>query len=242
MLQPVKSIDEYKRIKQNLRDRFESDRTGEQNLFIEQTKLLQPLIKPLISTQEQTVRAIQAKTEQQPLGRPALTMPEAPLEAAATEEELITIDLDSGLDELDVRNLQDMGFQLPSEVFKNKEIEKTIAKIKTENRRIGQKVGKGSDASPQDKDVYKSWKKTLENYRQKIQALEGAKQFVGTGVDVIFYPNVEDLCSTLTQLDAAKRAGNTGLDNRINSVLDELLRTGAVTKNEYDALYKVIFL
>jgi hypothetical protein len=240
MLQPVKSIDDYKRIKQNLRDRFESDRTGEQNLFIEQTKLLQPLIKPLISTQEQTVRAIQAKTEQQPLVRPALTMPEAPLETA-TEEELIKIDLDSGLDELDIRNLQDMGFQLPSEVFKNKEIEKTIAKIKTENRRIGQKLGKGSDASPEEKEIYKSWRKTLENYRQKIQGLEGAKQFVGKGIDVIFYPNVEDLCSTLTQLDAAKRAGNTGLDERINSVLDELLRTGAVTKNEYDALHKIIF-
>jgi len=251
MLQPVKNIDEYKRIKQNLRDRFESDRTGEQHLFIEQTKLLQPLIKPLISTQEQTVKAIQAKTEQQSLGRPALTMPETPQETlplrspleVATDEEPVKIDLNSGLDEMDIRNLQDMGFELPSGVFKNiKQIEKTIAKIKTENRRIGQKLGRGSDVSSEEKEVYKSWKKTLEKYRNKVQGLEGAKQFVGTGVDVIFYPNVEDLCSTLTQLDAAKRAGNTGLDNRINSVLDELLRTGTVTKNEYDALYKIIFL
>jgi hypothetical protein len=255
MLQPVKNIDEYKRIKQNLRDRFESDRTGEQHLFIEQTKLLQPLIKPLISTQEQTVKAIQAKTEQQSLGRPALTMPGTPLPIrsplgaqpeepeVATDEEPIKIDLNSGLDEMDIRNLQDMGFELPSGVFKNiKQIEKTIAKIKTENRRIGQKLGRGSDASPEEKELYKSWKNTLEKYRHKVQGLEGAKQFVGSGVDVIFYPNVEDLCSTLTQLDAAKRAGNTGLDNRINSVLDEMLRIGAVTKNEYDALYKIIFL
>jgi len=234
MLQPVKNIDEYKRIKQNLRDRFESDRTGEQHLLIEQTKLLQPLI----STQEQTVKAIQAKTEQQPLWRPAITMPEP-----TTDEEPVKIDLDSGLDQTDVRNLQVMGFELPSEVFKNiKQIEKTIAKIKTENRRIGQKLGRGSDATEDEKEIYKSLKKTLELYRQKVHGLEGAKQFVGKGVDVIFYPNVEDLCSTLTQLDAAKRAGNTGLDNRINSVLDELLKTGAVTKNEYDALYKIIFL
>ena len=109
MLQPVKNIDEYIKIKQNLRERFEADRTGEQHLFIEQTKLLEPVIKSLISTQEHTVSAIRA---QQPLVRPALTMPEAPraLEAA-TEEEPIKIDLDSGLDEIDVRNLQDMGFQ-----------------------------------------------------------------------------------------------------------------------------------
>jgi hypothetical protein len=257
MLQPVKNIDEYKRIKQNLRDRFESERTGEQHLFIEQTKLLQPLIKPLISTQEQAVKAIQANAKQPAaiMGetvRPALTMPEAPLSQPA--------DLDSGFDETDIRNLRDMGFELPSKVFKKiKQIEKTIAKIKTENRRIGQKLGKGSDATTEEKEVFKSWKKTLENYRQKIQGLEGAKQFVGRGAalaelppeallgaqpsvpDVIFYASVEDLCSTLTKLDAAKQAGNTGLDNRIISVLDELLRTGSVTKNDYDSLYKNIF-
>ena len=274
MLQPVKNIDEYKRIKQNLRDRFESERTGEQHLFIEQTKLLQPLIKPLISTQEQAVKAIQENAKQPAaiMGetlRPALTMPEAPLSQPETPPgpaekpgEPIRIHLDSGFDETDIRNLHDMGFELPSEVFKKiKQIEKTIAKIKTENRRIGQKLGKGSDATTEEKEVFKSWKKTLENYRQKIQGLEGAKQFVGRGAappstverslmkarrqslpDVIYYASVEDLCSTLTQLDAAKQAGNTGLDNRINSVLDELLRTGAVTKNEYDSLYKIIFL
>ena len=82
-------------------------------------------------------------------------------------------------------------------------------------------------------------------YRQKIQGLEGAKQFVGEGVketDVIFYQSADDLCTRLAELDAAKQAGNTGLDNRINSVLDELLRTRAISKDVYDDLYKLIFL
>jgi hypothetical protein len=159
-------------------------------------------------------------------------------------EEPITIDLDSGFDETSIRNLQDMNLDLPSEVFKNKQIEKTIAKIKSQNRRIGQKLGRGSDATEEEKIIFKSWKKTLVLYRQKIHGLEGAKQFVGKGVktDVIFYANDEDLCSRLSELDAAKRAGNTGLDDRINSVLDELLRTRAISKDEYDALYKLIFL
>lgn len=245
-------MDEYKRIKQSLRERFEADRTGDQHLFIEQTKLLEPLIKPLISTQE----AMQASARQPVILRPALTLPEVPLEvsglpetraglgplAIGTEEETIRVDLDSGLDELDIHNLQLMGFELPSKVFKNiKQIERTIAKIKTENRRIGQKLGKGSDASSEEKDLYKSYKRTLENYREKIQGLEGAKQFVGKGIDVIYYPNVEDLFSKLTELEAAKNVGNTGLDNRIVATLDELLRTGAVTKNEYDSLYELIF-
>jgi hypothetical protein len=59
MLQPVKNINEYKRVKEALRERFETERTGDQNLFREQSRILQPLIKPLISTQEQTVKAIQ---------------------------------------------------------------------------------------------------------------------------------------------------------------------------------------
>ena len=54
MLQPVKDIGEYKRLKETLKDRFENERTGDQDLFREQTKILQPLI----NTQQQTVKAI----------------------------------------------------------------------------------------------------------------------------------------------------------------------------------------
>ena len=54
MLQPVRDIGEYKRIKESLKDRFGSERTGDQDLFREQTKILQPLI----NTQQQTVKAI----------------------------------------------------------------------------------------------------------------------------------------------------------------------------------------
>jgi hypothetical protein len=260
MLKPIKDIGEYSRIKQTLRDKFDSERTGEQHLFIEQSKLLQPLIEPLIATQ-QTVKAIQER----PLPLRALRYPLAALQAAGSEvtslrstaesgvkpealeskatRAVIKIDLDSGLAYIDIRNLQDMNFGLPSEVFQNKQIEETLNKIKTENRSIGQKLGKGSDATEKDKEIYRSWKETLEIYRQKILGLEGAKQFVGKGMktDVIFYPSVEDLCMRLTELDAARQAGNTGLDNSIISVLDELLRTQAISKDVYDDLYKIIF-
>ena len=255
MLQPVKDIHEYARIKKALRDKFDAERTGDQHLFIEQSKLLQPLIKPLLSTQEQTVKAIQEKPHR-PLTAimPAAEAP-APrfgLEHSSTraadepepepEQPLIKIDLDSGLDDTDIRNLQDMKLDLPSVVFKNRKIEETLNQIKTENRSIGQKLGKSYDATEKEKVIYRSWKETLGTYKLKIQGLEGAKQFVGEGVDVIFYPSVEDLCMRLAEFDAAKQAGNTGLDNRIISVLDELLRTQAISKDVYDELYKIIFL
>ena len=58
---------------------------------------------------------------------------------------------------------------------------------------------------------------------------------------MVYYSSIEDLCSKLRELDAAKQAGNTGLDNNINSILDELLRIQAINKNDYDALYNGIF-
>jgi hypothetical protein len=281
MLQPVKDMDEFKRIKEALRNKFEAERTGEQHLFVEQSKLLQPLIEPLIATQQHTVNAIRdtaimgEPVARRSLGSPPLgehldvdtasahrasgdersecrtpSVPAARSEArverarraASPAAPLVKIDLDSGLNDIDIQNLQDMNFELPSEVFENQQIEETLNKIKTENRSIGQKLGKGSDATDKEKEIYRSWKETLSTYKQKIQGLEGAKQFVGKGVDVIFYPSIDDLCMKLAEFDAAKQAGNTGLDNRINSVLDELLRTQAISKDVYDDLYKIIFL
>ena len=53
-LLPVKDITEYKRVKEALRYRFEQERTGDQDLFREHSKIFQPLI----NTQQQTVKAI----------------------------------------------------------------------------------------------------------------------------------------------------------------------------------------
>lgn len=272
MLKPVKDLDEYKRIKQALRDKFDAERTGDQYSFVEQSKLFKPLIQPLLASQQQaaqqTIKAIQERQaiqERPPM--PAIMgendvrlassstsgsanklsdlrsgQPAQQHSSSNSEHSAIKIDLDSGLDDTDIQNLEDMAFDLPSEVFKNKQIKETLNQIKTENRSIGQKLGKSTSVSEQDKIVYSSRKETLSIYKQIIQGLEGAKQFVGEGVDVIFYQNVEDLSMRLKELIAAKKAGNTGLDNRINAVLDELLRIQAISKDNYDQLYKLIFI
>src|SRR5208337_5030760 len=136
-------------------------------------------------------------------------------------------------DETDKENLQDMDFDLPSVVFKNKTVEDVLEKIKTENRSIGQKTGKASKLDPKEIQMYESQKNTLETYKQIIEGLQGAKQFVSTSrkigkglkgqvknklIDVIYYTSVNDLCNKLSELAAAKQAGNTGLDNTINSI------------------------
>jgi hypothetical protein len=256
-LQPVKDIGEYKRLKDALRQRFESERTGDLELFREQTKILQPLI----NTQNQTTKAIEAQDtlvkelqrryDDTLAAQPFLNAPTIPAINQAGTPEPLKIDLDAGLDETDRGNLQDMSFELPSIVFKNKAIEEVLQKIKTENRSIGQRLGKTTKLSAKDVEVYNSRKETLESYKQIILGLESAKQFVSTPkkvgkgykkyIQVIYYPTIDDLCFKLVQLYSAREAGHTGLDNNINAILDELLRVKAIDKPYYDNLFRIIF-
>ena len=59
-LQPIKDVSEYKRLKQTLRDRFENERTGDQNLFEEQSKKY----KPLLTSQQEISNAMQNAAKQ----------------------------------------------------------------------------------------------------------------------------------------------------------------------------------
>ena len=99
----------------------------------------------------------------------------------------------------------------------------------------------------------------MAKYKPKIDIIAGAQQFVkspvsksksesgttGQGIknspDVIYYHSVDDLCSRLELLCAAKRAGNTGLNNSINSILDELFYKNVIDKSEYNNLFSQIF-
>ena len=122
-LQPVKDISEYKRLKETLKDRFENERTGDQDLFREQTKILQPLI----NTQQQTVKAIK---DSQDASSTAITNALLPVvrelerreqadslmeqpfyreelpAIAQTSPDIVKIDLDANLNEIDRENLQ----------------------------------------------------------------------------------------------------------------------------------------
>src|SRR5271156_1554307 len=268
---PVKSIEDYKRIKETLRDRFESDRTGDQDLFRQQTKVLQPLIDTTTTTQQEALSTLKAIKESQnetnrelqrtqdilehpqtlaPLQhRQALAAPEAQ-DSFMTPDATLQVDLDGQLNETDKENLQDMSFELPSVVFRDRNIDQTLQQIKTENRKIGQYLGVRSKLSQRELDIQKSRQETLKKYRPIIEGLEGAKQFVSTPkkgkglagrIDAIYYSSVDDLCQKLSELVAAKSAGHTGLNNQINTILDELLKIKAIDKEQYNALYKSIF-
>ena len=173
---------------------------------------------------------------------------------AQASPEIMKVDLDANLNETDRENLQDMSFELPSVVFKNKTVEEALEKIKTENRSIGQKTGKESKLRCKEiRNVSNHENKPLKPTSDIVQGLQATKQFVSTPkktgkglknklVDVIYYPSIEDLCANLAQLDAAKQAGNTGLDNNINSVLDELIKGKGNRQNRCIIIYIKIYL
>ena len=275
-LLPVKDMNEYKRVKDTLRERYETERTGDEDLFRTQSKMFQPLI----NTQQETAKIIKDAQDVNAIALNNTLLPitmelqrRNDLEQAVGQlpainprsPEFMNIYLNVGLNESDIENLEDMELELPSEVYKNNTIETTLEKIKTENRSNGQKLGNGpvgQKVDANEKKIYESRRQTLERYKKLIEGLGAAKQFVSTpkktgkglkntrgqirnaqsqAVDVIYYPNKKELCNELNRLYTAKQAGNNGVSNRINSILDELLRIQAIDKDEYNNLYKNIF-
>jgi hypothetical protein len=277
----------YKQQRDELRKRFEAERTGDQTLFIDQTKLL----KPLIEVQKETSKSIQDKIEAgqdatsnalNPFTRelqrrndqvealqnlPFYNLPpeieDGPQSTPIKDAVVTDIDLDKGLNKTQREDLQDMGFDLPSVIFKNDTVEETLKRIETKNRQLGQFLGEKSKKNEKEKVVYKSQQNTLKIIKESLLlASKGVQRFKKSGEglrkhnlvklkrgrgrpkiypDTIFYANPNELCEKLAETIIAKRAGNTGLDNHITSMLNELLEHRLISKDKYNTLFKNIF-
>src|SRR6478609_5699781 len=176
----------------------------------------------------------------------------------------IMIDINGELlNQTHIENLVAMNFELPTKVQEKGTMASTLENIISKKKSLSQLTGKtGQKRSEAEKQTYQSQKDTLEIYERKIKKLVGVSEFIvhtGKGYqrklckqkrgkgrprkhpETILYNSANDLCEKLDELVAAKRAGNTGLDNSINSVLDELLNIGAIDKDIYNNLFKHIF-
>src|ERR1700761_666979 len=177
----------------------------------------------------------------------------------------VHIDLDQKLNTSDVENLQDMSLKLPSEVQKEKTFQDALNTAKRERYSIGAQLGKAGKQKLSDKErqILESRKATLAKYKDLIKYAQIATEHFqvskksGTGFvvckpkrnrgrprsrpDPIVYNNPDDLVQKLHEHFVAKEAGNTGLDNAIISMLDELLRIKAINKDDYDNIYKNCF-
>src|SRR6266568_938416 len=194
-IQPIKGIEEFKRLKESLKNRFDSERSGEQVFQREQTKAFEPLINIQKETSKATldkitsaeearnnalvplVQEMQRRNDQidmlasQPFYQQQ-QLPDIP------EEELledIRIDLDKNLNDSDIQNLNDMGYQLPSILFGNKSteevknaLESALINIKTKEHSL--RIKKSSDKSEREGriEMYTSQYKTLRKYQGRL--------------------------------------------------------------------------
>jgi len=270
----------YLENKKILKDRYEAERSGDIQLFKDQTKYLAPLIK----SQEETAKATQDKiVASQDVTSNALvpftselkrrndqvdTLQALPFYQAQIEQQLPIAEsmpekkatplqdlyyLDKDLNTTDIENLEDMNLELPSIVSASGTHDAVLEQIKSENKSIGQYLGKGAagkKVSEQEKEIYSLRRETLEKYKPIIKDIKSSQKYKGKSIsgqglrktNVIYYNNPQELCERLLLLDAAKQAGNNGVNNDITSILDELLKIGKIDKSTYDKLFKNIFL
>ena len=280
-------ITKYAEQRDRLKNYFEKEKIGNQNLYTDQAKLF----KPIIESQKESSKEIQDKivSNQENLSNtlvpytnelkrrndqieelqslPYYNIPQEIEDAPqSTPKKEIIIDVNGELlNQTHLENLTAMNLELPSKVQEKGTIEKTLNEIQTQKRSLGQLLGKtGEKRSEAEKEIFKSQKVALGIYEGKIKILQGAQEFIKTGKglkkrehkpckqkrgrgrprkysDTIYYESPIDLCEKLNELVASKKGGNTGVDNNINTILDELLNTGRIDQNYYNNLYKSIF-
>ena len=178
---PINDINEYERQKELLRARFLSEKTGEQMVYKEQSRLLKPLmnvqtetskiIADKISSNENAltpfVRELQRRNDLEDTRRKLKAI--SPLQVESFKPiEPIYIDLDRNLNETDIENLQDLSMELPSKVYESNNAQEMLDRIKHSNKSIGQILGigaAGKAASQKQKDIATSQKKYKEVQR-----------------------------------------------------------------------------
>src|SRR6266496_4172618 len=284
-IQPIKGMDEFKRLKESLKNRFDSERSGEQVFQREQTKAFEPLINIQKETSKATqdkitsaeearnnalvplVQEMQRRNDQIDMlvSQPFYQQQQLPDIPQEKDLEDIRIDLDKNFNDSDIQNLNAMRYQLPSILFGNKSteevknaLESALDKIKTKERSL--RVKKSSDKSEREgrTEMYTSQYKTLRKYEGRLIHIGESMKLVtstpkkksGEGlktkkpgkkrksVDVIICSNPADLYQQLQKFCTAKEAGNTGVDNHINSCLDKLLKEKAIDMDDYKNLLK----
>ena len=274
-------IKEYAEQRDRIKKRFEVERTGEQQQYIDQSKLFKPILETQKGIQEKIisghdtlsnaltplVNELRKKNEPvddlTSLFHDPREIEEAPAAHSTPKQKdkVFLYNLDGVLDDSDRINLVDMSLKLPSEVYITENYERVLKDIETLNRQYGQLTRKRSKEDVKMKDMYNSRRKILQKYKRTLLEQKPAMRYKsGQGIrkralckpkrnrgrprmypDTIVYNSANDLCQKLNELVAAKGAGNTGLDNTINAVLDELLKTSAIDKVTYNKLFENIF-
>lgn len=194
-------------------------------------------------------------------------MPQPIAQATPVKERVIDIDLDRELlNETHIENLSILRedgvyLDLPSVVQRKGNFEEIRANIEKANRMLGQYTSKRSKKTPGEIDQYNSVKETMKIYKKKIEALEGARQFIvektGEGHKLVKlkrgkgrprskpekfkYSTTHNLCEKLKELVDRRNSGEKTNDKLIMDILNEMLNQNYITEDQSKELHKNIF-
>ena len=173
----------------------------------------------------------------------------------------IKINLDRGLNDTDLDNLESLELPLPSTAYETNRIDQAKNKAASKKRSLAQefRADRVNRKTSQEIEIYESQKSTLHKYENILKRIESAQGFaVGkairqqqqlvrrklhrgrpkTSQAMIVYKNSDDLIKKLSDYLSSYHAGNTGVYNTIISMLDELLSTKNIDKDTYDIILK----
>ena len=279
-----KEANEYRRVQNAMKEKFNKLTIDDQTQYIDQTKLFKPLIEvqneaskaiqdKIVSSQDVISNAIVPfttelkKRNDQVDELQSLAFNNVPKEIEDVPQSSSikkdTYDLHKLVNDTDLENLQDMSLPVPSQVMIDKNYEEVLDKIKTLNRKYGQYLGEGkaSKKDQKEREMLESRKVTLQKYRETMEdQMKNRKYKSGEGLrkrspykikrgrgrpkqypDTKIVTNADEIMDDLQILLASKNAGNTGVDNNINSALDALRKYKAINNDQYQIMYKNIF-
>ena len=247
LFQPI--TDTTREVTKNLENKIISDRESFNTMVV-------PMVTELTRANDQREALLQ-------LPYYSTEVPESStIQTSTPKRKDVIIDLDQDFNETDRENLQDLSLPLPSEVYQSNELDKYLAEATTQIRSLAQFTGKRSKKSDIEKEKYESQKNTVTKYKQRLKGIIDAGKLprvTGTGLKKKFvrqkrkrgrpkssksivYKDGDDLTEKLGEYVAAYKAGNNGVEETIQDILDELLNIKAINKNEYDQIYKNLFI
>lgn len=196
-------MEEYERLRDVLKKRFEDERTGEQSLYIDQSRILKPLIDEQKETKKNITKSQDAITntlvpfmaelkkrndqvedlQSLPFYRDYPQIEAISHSTPKRDTSGIVMDLDKMLNDSDRENLQDMSLPLPSAIINKGNYNLVLEHIKTLNRQYGQFTGKRSKKDDREKEIYRSRQTTLDKYSTSLEEqMKALKYRTGEGL------------------------------------------------------------
>jgi hypothetical protein len=250
-----KLVQDYLETKGRVKQKFVNEQLGQLDYQEDARKIF----KPIIDSQDKTTVEMKSIVQEMPkaltyaLGNlPNIALPSNELPAIdqaisleAQQEKAIEYFMNNVDKNLNVETVRKYGFPVVSELISdpnNPDLAKMEQVINTrkgsitnEKSKLTRKINNTSDA--ENKATLEREYKELDEYGKQVNNAYTFFNKIKTGRGINYYQNPAQLFQRLCLLVSSKEAGNTGVNNEISEIIDELLETGVIDVSRAKLLY-----